>query len=31
MEMTFISLAGMLLVGAIFSIWMAKHDHLEVM
>ncbi len=28
---TFISLAGMLLVGAIFSIWMAKHDHLEVM
>jgi hypothetical protein len=28
---TLISLAGMLLVGAIFSIWMAKHDHLEVM
>jgi hypothetical protein len=26
-----ISLAGMLLVGAIFSMWMAKHDHLEVM
>jgi hypothetical protein len=31
METAFISLAGMLLVGAIFSIWMAKHDHLEVM
>jgi len=31
METTLISLAGMLLVGAIFSIWMAKHDHLEVM
>ena len=29
METAFISLAGMLLVGAIFSIWMAKHDHLS--
>jgi hypothetical protein len=31
METTFFILAGLLVVGAIFSIWMAKHDHLEVM
>ena len=31
MEMTFISLAGMLLFGAMFSVWMVKYDHLEVM
>jgi hypothetical protein len=31
METTIISLAVMLLVGAIFSVWMTKHDHLEVM
>jgi len=31
MVTSFISLTVMLLVGAIFSIWMAKHDHLEVM
>lgn len=31
MVTAFISLAGMLLVGAIFSMWMVKYDHLEVM
>lgn len=31
MGTTFMTLAGMLLVGAVFSIWLAKHDHLEVM
>ena len=31
METTIISLAVMLFVGVIFSIWMTKHDNLEVM
>lgn len=31
MGTTFMTLAGMLLAGVVFSIWLAKHDHLEVM
>ena len=31
METTIISLAVILFVGVIFSIWMTKHDNLEVM
>ncbi len=27
---TTISLAAMLIVGVVFSIWMARHDNLEV-
>jgi hypothetical protein len=26
-----VSMAAMLLVGAAFSIWLAKYDHLDVM
>lgn len=31
METTLMTLAGLLLVGALFSIWLTKHDNLEVM
>lgn len=31
MVTSIVYLTAMLLVGAIFSIWMTKHDHLEVM